>query len=404
MARARASRADRRDVARIGGRLRRQRPRTLPPARWRRRDDQRRRLGEMPPSTSMSTGREPILHRRRRSIFGSTSAAGSLAAEARIDLTSPGRGRRRRGHNRRRFLGVAGLSASRPACRAPYRLQRAVSVRAGLRMDGDRCRRRLARRPRGRDRRGDHQMHVELVSAVRPDRPRRSAGADGEVRHEMAVHHVDMDPVRAGGPERLHLLAEAREIGREDRGGDDEGAGMAESCWLASRYHRRRTREGLTCAREAVAPGGHRGWGFSGRGRGGQSPRRPRGRRLGASVCAAAAPSGIRPPTRSRRGRMPARRRGEHDVAVERRVDGVDGAGETVLRHHGEMAGLALVSFASVATRAIVVFSGALPLTRGAAPRAGKGEGKPRPPNSPPARRAPPRNAGRRRSSRCRTR
>ena len=36
----------------------------------------------------------------------------------------------------------------------------------------------------------------------------------------MAVHHVDMDPVGAGRVDRAHLLAQPREIGGEDRGGD----------------------------------------------------------------------------------------------------------------------------------------------------------------------------------------
>ena len=36
----------------------------------------------------------------------------------------------------------------------------------------------------------------------------------------MAVHHVDMDPVGAGGVDRAHLLAQPGEIGGEDRGGD----------------------------------------------------------------------------------------------------------------------------------------------------------------------------------------
>jgi len=52
----------------------------------------------------------------------------------------------------------------------------------------------------------DHQMAVEdLVRAVadRLDNWR----AEGDVRHEMAVHHVEMDPVRAGAHDRLDLVA-----------------------------------------------------------------------------------------------------------------------------------------------------------------------------------------------------
>ena len=41
-------------------------------------------------------------------------------------------------------------------------------------------------------------------------------GPDGDVRHEMAVHHVDMNPVGAGGIDGAHLLAEPREVGGEN--------------------------------------------------------------------------------------------------------------------------------------------------------------------------------------------
>ena len=72
--------------------------------------------------------------------------------------------------------------------------------------------------------RRDHQVHVERLFGVRPDRF-DDVRADGNVRHEMAVHDVDMDPVGAGGIDRAHLLAQFREIGGEDRWGDDERAG-----------------------------------------------------------------------------------------------------------------------------------------------------------------------------------
>ena len=38
--------------------------------------------------------------------------------------------------------------------------------------------------------------------------------------HEVAVHDVDVDRLRAGREHRGDLLAEPREVGREDRGGD----------------------------------------------------------------------------------------------------------------------------------------------------------------------------------------
>ena len=39
-------------------------------------------------------------------------------------------------------------------------------------------------------------------------------------RDEVAVHHVDVDHARAGVEHGVDLLAEAAEVGGEDRGGD----------------------------------------------------------------------------------------------------------------------------------------------------------------------------------------
>ena len=43
----------------------------------------------------------------------------------------------------------------------------------------------------------------------------------------MPVHHVDMDPVGAGGIDGADLLAELGEVGGEDRRRDPERAGHA---------------------------------------------------------------------------------------------------------------------------------------------------------------------------------
>ena len=69
----------------------------------------------------------------------------------------------------------------------------------------------------------DHQVHVERLFGVRPDRL-DDIRPDRDVGHEMAVHDVDMDPVGAGGIDRAHFFAQFREIGGEDRRGDDERA------------------------------------------------------------------------------------------------------------------------------------------------------------------------------------
>ncbi len=67
-----------------------------------------------------------------------------------------------------------------------------------------------------------HQVRLE------GDRHGRAAGGDHvgperEVRDELAVHHVPLDPVDAGVFERLALLAELGEVRRQDRGCDVDG-------------------------------------------------------------------------------------------------------------------------------------------------------------------------------------
>ena len=64
--------------------------------------------------------------------------------------------------------------------------------------------------------RRDHQMHVKQLVAVRTQRL-HDIRADGDVGHEMAIHHVDMDPVGPGLVDRAHLGAEIGEVGGEDR-------------------------------------------------------------------------------------------------------------------------------------------------------------------------------------------
>ena len=76
--------------------------------------------------------------------------------------------------------------------------QGAVQVRAALGVDGQDVGAGLAEGLQvGIDRR-DHQVDVERQVRVRPQRLHH-VRADGDVGHEMAVHHVDMHPVGAGG-------------------------------------------------------------------------------------------------------------------------------------------------------------------------------------------------------------
>ena len=67
----------------------------------------------------------------------------------------------------------------------------------------------------------DHEMHVDR--RLDPVLAQRGADqrTDGEVRHVMVVHHVEMDPISAGGEHRVDLGSQASEVGGQDGGCDD---------------------------------------------------------------------------------------------------------------------------------------------------------------------------------------
>jgi hypothetical protein len=103
-------------------------------------------------------------------------------------------------------------------------LQRAMRMGPGLDMQRDEVRAGLGEGlDVGIDRR-DHQMHVEQLARAAADRL-QDVGPEGDVGHEMPVHHVAMDPVAAGGVDPLDLGAQRGEVGGEDRGRDADGAG-----------------------------------------------------------------------------------------------------------------------------------------------------------------------------------
>ncbi len=83
---------------------------------------------------------------------------------------------------------------------------------AGLGMDGDDVGAGLGEGLEIEVDRRDHQVDVERLGGVRAEglHHRRP---DGDVGHEMAVHHVDVDPVRPGLVNGADFLAEAREVG-----------------------------------------------------------------------------------------------------------------------------------------------------------------------------------------------
>ena len=68
---------------------------------------------------------------------------------------------------------------------------------------------------------GDHQVHVKRLLGVPPERLHH-VGAERNVGNEVAVHHVDMDPVGAGLVDRNDFLAKLGEIGSQNRRGDEQ--------------------------------------------------------------------------------------------------------------------------------------------------------------------------------------
>ena len=61
-----------------------------------------------------------------------------------------------------------------------------------------------------------HQVHVDRHAGVRLDR-RAHERPDGQVRHVVVVHRVEMDHVGARIDDGAHFFAEPREIGGQQR-------------------------------------------------------------------------------------------------------------------------------------------------------------------------------------------
>ena len=201
-------------------RLAEDRPSPRPAPRRRPRSPAARSRRVMPPSTWMRMARPAVMARRRR-IF--SSVAGMNFWPPKPGLTVITRIRSIRSSTYSTTLsGVAGIEGhAGQLAQAGDRLQRPVEVGRGLGMDDDAVRTRLGERLQiGVDRR-DHQVGVEALGAVRADGA-DEVGAEGEVGDEVAVHDVEMEPVRPGGVDRAHLLAQPREVAGQDRGRDQD--------------------------------------------------------------------------------------------------------------------------------------------------------------------------------------
>ena len=136
--------------------------------------------------------------------------------------------------------GVAGFSTTH-ALRAGLADLRegAVQVRAGLDVHADAVGARARRRPRasapaprssGARRAGSRRRRAERLDHDGPDR---------QVRDEVAVHHVDVDPVGAGALDRARP---PRRAGRSRRRGSTARCGRAARSCARARAARRRSR------------------------------------------------------------------------------------------------------------------------------------------------------------------
>ena len=121
----------------------------------------------------------------------------------------------------------AAAAAEREAARAAAELanarEAAVEMRARLGVDGDDVGAGLGEGLEIGIGGPDHQVDVHHRLHMRAQRCDH-IGADGDVGHEMAIHHVNMNPVGAMCLDRLYLAAKVGEIGGQDRRGDFDGA------------------------------------------------------------------------------------------------------------------------------------------------------------------------------------
>ena len=122
---------------------------------------------------------------------------------------------------------------ARLAAGIAHRRERVVGVRRRLDVDRDPVGAGLRERRHVALRTLDHQMDVHVGARVmhlageRLDHLR----AHAERGHEVAVHDVDVDRPRAGCEHGADLIAEAREVGRQDRGRDARGRGCHQIGW-----------------------------------------------------------------------------------------------------------------------------------------------------------------------------
>ena len=91
--------------------------------------------------------------------------------------------------------------------------QRAVEMRTGLDVDRDEIGARGGKRLHGCLCRLDHQVDVQRQTGMRAERP-DDGGAEGQLRDEMPVHHIDVNEVGARGLHGPRLASQRGEVSR----------------------------------------------------------------------------------------------------------------------------------------------------------------------------------------------
>src|SRR5262245_28109680 len=99
-----------------------------------------------------------------------------------------------------------------------------MQMRAGLRMHEQVVGARIDECLDERINRGDHQMYVERQSGPRPQ-ALQDRWAEADVRYKVAVHHIEMKPIRPSRFDGGDLLVQASEICGEQAWCDSDSSG-----------------------------------------------------------------------------------------------------------------------------------------------------------------------------------
>ena len=63
----------------------------------------------------------------------------------------------------------------------------------------------------------DHQMHIDIGGDAMIAQSFTHQRADGQVRHIMIIHHIEMNDIRARGDDVIDFFTQTGEIGGQDR-------------------------------------------------------------------------------------------------------------------------------------------------------------------------------------------